>query len=142
MAMTDKNNAKTNADNTIKIIKEYLQAMEDRDLAGAANFLADEFQMHFPGDQTLHTLDELVAWSKPRYKWVKKAYEQFDICPAGKESCLLLRDPARSMAGRIDLWRHSLHRPVRRERWSPHKSTSLERSGRGRKPIKSMLGIG
>lgn len=85
MAMTDKNNAKTNADNTIKIIKEYLQAMEDRDLAGAANFLADEFQMHFPGDQTLHTLDELVAWSNPRYKWVKKAYEQFDICPAGKE---------------------------------------------------------
>ena len=82
--MTDKNNAKTNADNTIKIIKEYLQAMEDRDLAGAANFLANEFQMQFPGDQTLHTLDELVAWSKPRYKWVKKAYEQFDICPAGQ----------------------------------------------------------
>ena len=86
MTMTDKNDAKTNPDGTIKIIKEYLQALEDRDLEVAATFLADEFQMHFPGDQTFQTLDELVAWSKPRYQWVKKAYEQFDICPAGEES--------------------------------------------------------
>ena len=55
--------------------------MEDRDLAGAASFLADDFQMHFPGDQTFYTLDELVAWARPRYQWVKKAYEQFDVCP-------------------------------------------------------------
>ena len=85
MAMTDKNNLEINADSTIKIIKEYLQAMEDRDLARASTFLADEFLMHFPGDQIFHTLDELVAWSKPRYQWVKKTYAQFDICPAGKE---------------------------------------------------------
>ena len=60
--------------------------MEDRDLAGAASFLADDFQMHFPGDQTFHTLDELVAWARPRYQWVKKAYQQFDVCPAGDEN--------------------------------------------------------
>ena len=79
MAMTDRETARTNADSTIRMIKEYLQAMEDRDLAGAASFLADDFQMHFPGDQTFHTLDELVAWARPRYQWVKKAYEQFDF---------------------------------------------------------------
>lgn len=86
MAMTDRETARTNADSTIRIIKEYLQAMEDRDLAGAASFLADDFQMHFPGDQTFHTLDELVSWARPRYQWVKKAYEQFDFCPAGDEN--------------------------------------------------------
>ena len=86
MAMTDRETKKTNADSTIRMIKGYLQAMEDRDLAGAASFLADDFQMHFPGDQTFHKLDELIAWARPRYQWVKKAYEQFDVCPAGDEN--------------------------------------------------------
>ena len=79
--MTDRETARTNADSTIRMIKGYLQAMEDRDLAGAASFLSDDFQMHFPGDQTFHTLDELVSWARPRYQWVKKAYEQFDSVP-------------------------------------------------------------
>ena len=64
MAMTDRETAMTSADSTIRMIKGYLQAMEDRDLARAATFLADEFQMHSPGDQTFHTLDELVAWAR------------------------------------------------------------------------------
>ena len=45
------------------------------------------------------------------------------------------------MAGWLNLWRHSLHRSVRREGWSSHKPKSLERFGRGRKPMKSSFGL-
>ena len=84
--MTLRQNRQTASDGAIKTIKRYLLAMENRDMARAASFLADEFQMLFPGDQTFRALDELVAWAKPRYKWVKKSYHQFDTCPAGEET--------------------------------------------------------
>ena len=60
------------------LVKAFLQKMEARDLASASAFLAPGFTMHFPGAAPMHRLEELVAWSKPRYQRVGKTYERFD----------------------------------------------------------------
>ena len=60
------------------IVHAYLAAMEARDLATARGFLGEGFHMTFPGGIRLTTLEDLVAWSKPRYRFVKKTYDQFD----------------------------------------------------------------
>lgn len=59
-------------------VQEFLMAMQDRDLAKAKSFLAPEFVMTFPGDVSLTKLEDLVAWAKGRYQFVKKAFESFD----------------------------------------------------------------
>lgn len=60
------------------IVREFLQTMEARDLEGAKSFLADGFSMTFPGDSRFSELEELVGWSKERYRSVRKTYQQFD----------------------------------------------------------------
>ncbi len=59
---------------TGKILKGYLDAMEARDLSKAASFLAEKFWMDLPGPVRMAYLEELVAWSKPRYQKVEKIY--------------------------------------------------------------------
>lgn len=56
----------------------YLAAVEARDLDLAREFLAQGFQMTFPGDAVFSTIEELVAWGKDRYRFVTKTYERFD----------------------------------------------------------------
>ncbi len=60
------------------LVRSFLAAMEARDLDKAYTFLADGFQMTFPGGAVFHTLEELVAWGKGRYHFVSKTYDQFD----------------------------------------------------------------
>lgn len=62
------------------IVRSFLQAMEDRDLDAARSHLAPEFRMTFPGPAEFKTLEELIAWAKPRYRFVRKTYEHFDAC--------------------------------------------------------------
>lgn len=61
-----------------QVVRSYLDAMEARDLDRAKGMLAEGFRMVFPGPAVLHTLDELVAWSKERYQRVGKTYDHFD----------------------------------------------------------------
>lgn len=61
------------------IVKDYLDAMENRDLNRANALLGDGFSMQFPGAKPMRTLEELIAWAGPRYRFVKKAYEGFDV---------------------------------------------------------------
>jgi 4-oxalocrotonate tautomerase family enzyme len=61
-------------------VKAFLSAMERRDLTAAKALLADDFRMLFPGNAEFTALEELVAWSRPRYRFVKKSYEAFDEC--------------------------------------------------------------
>ena len=65
------------------VIRAFLAAMEARDLETAKGFLAPGFEMVFPGAPPMHTLEELVAWSKPRYRSVGKTYDRFDEAPGG-----------------------------------------------------------
>jgi len=60
------------------IVVSYLTAMEERDLARAATFMVPGSKMTFPTGKVLDSLDVLVAWSKTRYKFVRKSYRLFD----------------------------------------------------------------
>ena len=62
------------------IVRNYLSAMEQRNLKSAAQYLSNEFSMSFPGDVSFSTLEELVNWSKSRYQSIGKTYHQFDEC--------------------------------------------------------------
>ncbi len=61
-----------------ELVRLYLQAMEARDLAAASAMLGAGFVMQFPGTGPMTTLQELIAWSVPRYKSITKSYEGFD----------------------------------------------------------------
>jgi hypothetical protein len=63
------------------IVQAYLAAMEARDLPAARAHLAPGFAMTFPGGVRLDSLEALVAWSAPRYRFVRKTYERFDAMP-------------------------------------------------------------
>lgn len=60
-----------------QIVLDYLAAMEARDLDKAKRFLAEGFWMEFPGAVRMTSLEELIAWSKPRYQKVGKTYDGF-----------------------------------------------------------------
>jgi phenylpyruvate tautomerase PptA (4-oxalocrotonate tautomerase family) len=60
------------------IVRAYLDAMEARDLTAAEGFLGEGFAMVFPGGARFSDLASMVAWSKPRYRFVKKTYESYE----------------------------------------------------------------
>ncbi|MCB1427105.1 MAG: tautomerase family protein [Zhengella sp.] len=60
------------------LVRDYLAAMEARDLERAAAFLAEGFSMVFPGGHRFRTLPELVEWGRTRYRFVRKTYQAFD----------------------------------------------------------------
>ncbi|MEM0921426.1 MAG: nuclear transport factor 2 family protein [Pseudomonadota bacterium] len=62
----------------VKTVRDFLRAMEARDLDRAAGFLAEGFEMTFPGGVRMTRLEELIAWSKPRYAGIAKTYTGFD----------------------------------------------------------------
>lgn len=61
-----------------QLVRRFLDCMQDRDLAGASAFLAPGFSMRFPGSPVLHRLEELVEFSRGRYRNVSKVYDRFD----------------------------------------------------------------
>ena len=62
------------------LVRAYLDAMEARDLPAAQAMLTEDFTMTFPGGAPLRTLQELIDWAAPRYRFVTKTYEGFDTC--------------------------------------------------------------
>ncbi|MGB3071049.1 MAG: nuclear transport factor 2 family protein [Ottowia sp.] len=60
------------------LARSFLEAMQARDLEAAQRYLAPSFVMHFPGSGPLHRLEELVEFSRPRYKFVGKTFERFE----------------------------------------------------------------
>lgn len=67
-------------------VKNFLRIMEERDLETAKTYLAPDFKMTFPGGITMNSLDELVAWSKGRYRKVTKTFEDFDEFQDGEDT--------------------------------------------------------
>ena len=70
------------------VVRRYLDAMEARDLPAAQSMLAEGFEMRFPGAAPMHSLQELVDWSKPRYRFVRKSYDRYDT--ASGEDCAVV----------------------------------------------------
>jgi hypothetical protein len=66
-----------------QLVREYLAAMERRDLAAAKRFLAPGFFMVFPGGARFDSLEQLVESARGRYRSAKKTYERFDTFDAG-----------------------------------------------------------
>lgn len=65
------------------MVREFLAAMEARNLDAARGFIGEGFAMTFPGGVRMTSLEELVAFAHPRYRFVKKTYERFDSLPGG-----------------------------------------------------------
>lgn len=66
----------------IEVVRSFLSHMEARDLEAARQLLDNDFLMVFPGGKTMTSLEELVAWSKPRYRFVRKTYAAWDASHA------------------------------------------------------------
>lgn len=60
------------------LVVSFLTALEQRDLAKASSFLAPGTIMTFPGNNKFKSLDEVVAWAKGRYKFLRKTFQHFD----------------------------------------------------------------
>jgi limonene-1,2-epoxide hydrolase len=69
-----------------RIVHDFLSAMEARDLDAARAFTGEGFVMTFPGGERMTTLEELVAFARPRYRFVNKTYERFDTVPGDEVS--------------------------------------------------------
>ena len=72
-----------------QIVKDYLAAMEARELDKARAMLGDGFTMTFPGTAPMGTLEELIEWSKPRYKFVTKTYDGFDAMQSAGDAAIV-----------------------------------------------------
>ena len=70
--------ATTDLPDASEIVRAYLAAMEARDLPTARAHLAPGFTMTFPGGIRLHSLEALIDWAAPRYRFVTKTFEGFD----------------------------------------------------------------
>ncbi|WP_425046038.1 nuclear transport factor 2 family protein [Primorskyibacter sp. S87] len=73
----------------VGIVQDYLAAMEAREIETARSFLSDEFVMTFPGTAPMHHLEELIEWSKPRYKFVTKTYAGFDAMQGQDDAAIV-----------------------------------------------------
>jgi hypothetical protein len=67
-------------------VKEFLRTMEARDLEAAKAFLGPGFKMTFPGGISMSSLEELVEWSKTRYRAITKTFEDFDCFEDGADT--------------------------------------------------------
>lgn len=57
------------------VVEQFLSHLGARELDRATAYLADTFVMYFPGSEPMHTLQELMEWSKPRYRSIAKQIE-------------------------------------------------------------------
>ncbi len=71
---------------SVEKVKDFLRTMEARDLDHAKTFLSSDFRMTFPGGVSMTTLEELVDWSKNRYRKMKKTFEDFDVFEDGGDT--------------------------------------------------------
>lgn len=71
------------------LVQSFLSAMQDRDIPRAQTFLADGFTMTFPGTGAMHTLQHLIDWAAPRYKFVTKTYVGFDTMQSADDAAIV-----------------------------------------------------
>ena len=68
---------------SLEIVKNFLNALEDRNLSEAKKYLSPSTRMIFPGGIDIKDLNDLVEWSKKRYEYVKKSFGKFDVIHEG-----------------------------------------------------------
>ena len=73
-----------------RVVRDYLAAMEQRDLARAAALTGPGFSMLFPGGVRFDTLEALVQWSVTRYRRVGKTINTLDVCSAAQAQIVIV----------------------------------------------------
>jgi hypothetical protein len=71
---------------TIDLVRQFLNAMEAWDIVKAKRIHFHDFEMTFPGGAVFHELEQLIEWSKSRYKLISKTFEEFDDVSNEKKS--------------------------------------------------------
>jgi phenylpyruvate tautomerase PptA (4-oxalocrotonate tautomerase family)/ketosteroid isomerase-like protein len=75
------------------IVLDFLRLMEARDLDGARVHLSPDFEMVFPGPRNgtrMSSLEELVAFSAPRYRFVRKTVDSVNESHAGTTTTIFV----------------------------------------------------
>jgi hypothetical protein len=67
------------------LVKRFLLAMENRDLAAADKMIAREAKIIFPGGKAFKSQQDMVAAARGRYQWIKKHFEQIDTAVLSRE---------------------------------------------------------
>jgi phenylpyruvate tautomerase PptA (4-oxalocrotonate tautomerase family) len=62
------------------LVREFLQRVQERQMDQARQYLAPDFEMVFPGGQTMRAFEELLDWAKTRYQRIGKTFERFEEC--------------------------------------------------------------
>ena len=75
----------------VEIALSFLRFLEARDLVAVTALLAPDFKMFFPGTEPMETLDQLIAWAKGRYRFVKKTIEVTEVFPVKEGSVVYIR---------------------------------------------------
>lgn len=70
-------------------VKNFLEAMEKRDLAMAASFMAAEAAIVYPGGQRYNSQQEMVEAAAKRYHSVRKTIERIDEIRLADESAIV-----------------------------------------------------
>ena len=70
-------------------VRAFLAAMEARDLEAAKRHLDDGFVMAFPGSPEMTELSELIAWSRDRYRSLRKTFLAFETCDKEDHSVVI-----------------------------------------------------
>lgn len=71
------------------LVRDYLSAMEAREIDRARAMLGAGFSMTFPGTAPMTRLEELIEWAAPRYRFVTKTYDGFDALQSGGEAAIV-----------------------------------------------------
>ena len=73
----------------IELVRSYLTSMEAREIDTARALLSADFVMTFPGAAPMTTLEQLIAWAKPRYRFVTKTYQGFEALQSPDEATVV-----------------------------------------------------
>ena len=60
------------------LARNFLEAMERRDLDSARKLLAEGFVMTFPGGRRFTNFEALFEFARPRYRFVRKRFDAFE----------------------------------------------------------------
>ncbi|MEY3887870.1 MAG: hypothetical protein RL650_1962 [Pseudomonadota bacterium] len=73
------------------VVSQFLACMAARNLDAAQAFLAPNFEMVFPGGQSMRQLPELLAWAEPRYRRIEKTQMAYDESWQGDQTVVYCR---------------------------------------------------
>lgn len=71
------------------LVRSFLSAMEVRDINAAQELLGKGFVVNFPAESPMSAVKEMVAWAKPRYRFVKKTFQGFDAMQGAGDQAIV-----------------------------------------------------